>query len=100
MADIRFLEQLEALIVQRLKDAPEGSYTAKLAARGANGIAQKVGEEGVEMALAIAAEDDKNVVDETADLIYHMLVALAFRGVALADVLEALEGRHREQTAR
>jgi phosphoribosyl-ATP pyrophosphohydrolase/phosphoribosyl-AMP cyclohydrolase len=99
MADIQFLEQLEALIRQRLKDMPEGSYTAKLARKGVTGIAQKVGEEGVELALAAAAQGDERVIGESADLVYHLLVLLAFRHVALADVVEVLEQRHRAQIA-
>ena len=95
MANIQSLEQLEALIKQRIEDAPEGSYTAKLAARGAAGPAQKVGEEGVELALAGVAESDRNVVDESADLVYHMLVLLAVRGIPLASVIETLEARHK-----
>ncbi|MGD8340113.1 MAG: phosphoribosyl-ATP diphosphatase [Gammaproteobacteria bacterium] len=94
MADIRFLEQLEALIRQRLKDMPEGSYTAKLANRGATGVAQKVGEEGVELALAGAAQNDEAVIAEAADLLYHMLVLLGFRHIAFADVVDELTSRH------
>ena len=100
MADMKFLEQLEALIRQRLEDAPEGSYTAKLAARGRTGVAQKVGEEGVELALAVAAQEDRNVVNESADLFYHVLVALAVRGIPLASVIEILEERHQASPAK
>ena len=94
MSDIQFLEQLEALIRQRLKEMPAGSYTAKPGNRGATGIAQKVGEEGVELALAGAAQNDEAVVAESADLLYHMLVLLGFRHIALADVIAELRRRH------
>ena len=94
MSDIEFIGQLDALIRQRLQDLPAGSYTAKLAARGVTGIAQKVGEEGVELALAGAVQDDGDVIGESADLIYHLPVLLAFRRIALADVVAELERRH------
>ncbi len=91
---IGFLEDLEAVVSQRLKDAPEGSYTAKLASQGTLKIAQKVGEEGVELALAAAAQDRDRVTAEAADLLYHLLVLLAVRGLTLADVVRELERRH------
>lgn len=100
MSDTQFLEQLEALIRQRLEDQPGESYTAKLAARGIAAVAQKVGEEGVELALAAVAEDDRNVVDESADLIYHMLVLLAVRNIPLADTVATLRQRHEAREAK
>ena len=99
MSDIEFIEQLEALIRQRLRDMPEGSYTAELAQGGVTGIAQKVGEEGVELALAAAVQEDEDVVGESADLIYHLLVLLAFRHIAFADVVDELRQRHEAQIA-
>jgi len=100
MAELAFLERLEALIRERLRETPDGSYTAKLAERGIVGAAQKLGEEGVELALAAVAEGDAEVVGESADLVYHLLVVLALRGIAFASVVETLEARHRERTAR
>ncbi|HEY5665488.1 MAG TPA: phosphoribosyl-ATP diphosphatase [Gammaproteobacteria bacterium] len=100
MSDIQFLEQLEALIRQRLEDAPQESYTAKLAARGVAAVAQKVGEEAVELALAAVTEADRNVIDESADLIYHMLVLLAVRNISLADAVATLEQRHDAREAK
>jgi phosphoribosyl-ATP pyrophosphohydrolase/phosphoribosyl-AMP cyclohydrolase len=88
MADIEFVEQLEALIHERIRERPEGSYTSKLAEGGITCIAQKVGEEAIELALAAAVQDDKAVIGEAADLIYHVLVLLAFRHISLADVSE------------
>ena len=99
MPDIAFIEQLEGIVRERLRHAPEGSYTARLAARGPLAVAQKVGEEGIELALAGAAQDDGAVVAEAADLVFHMLVLLAVRGIPLADVVAALESRHREAVA-
>lgn len=95
MSDLAFLETLEEVIAQRLKDAPGGSYTARLAAGGVTKAAQKVGEEAVELALAAAAEDDRSrVTSEAADLLYHVLVVLKLRDIALADVVAELSRRH------
>jgi phosphoribosyl-ATP pyrophosphohydrolase/phosphoribosyl-AMP cyclohydrolase len=90
-----FLETLEMIIERRLNDAPEGSYTARLAAQGTLKVAQKVGEEGVELALAAAAQDKNRVVNEAADLLYHLLLLLRMRELRLADVVAELETRHR-----
>jgi phosphoribosyl-ATP pyrophosphohydrolase/phosphoribosyl-AMP cyclohydrolase len=89
-----FLSRLEAVIEQRIAQSPEGSYTARLYAQGQRRIAQKVGEEGLEVALAAVAEPDDKVVAESADLLYHLLVLLKSRGVALAHVVTELESRH------
>ena len=95
MSEATFLERLEAVIERRLSDAPEGSYTARLAAQGTLKVAQKVGEEGVELALAAAAQDKGRVVAEAADLLYHLLLLLRLRELKLADVVAELEDRHR-----
>lgn len=95
MSNLEFLSRLEAVIAERLRDPPPGSYTAELAAGGSAKIARKVGEEGVELALAGVAEDADRVRDEAADVIYHVLVMLAVRGLNLADVVAELERRHR-----
>jgi phosphoribosyl-ATP pyrophosphohydrolase len=94
MSNLTFLETLEGVIAQRLKDAPDGSYTAQLAAEGVKKIAQKVGEEAVELLLAAIGEDRARVTAEAADLLYHMLLLLKVRDVALADVVAELERRH------
>jgi phosphoribosyl-ATP pyrophosphohydrolase len=96
MSDVTFLETLEDVIAQRVAaSSPEGSYTARLAAEGLLKVAQKVGEEAVELALAAAAKDRAHVTSEAADLIYHLLVLLKLRDLTLADVVAELEGRHR-----
>ena len=93
---IEFLAELEKVIDARLSSAsPEQSYTAKLAQKGVVKVAQKVGEEGVELALAAAAQDDARVTAEAADLLYHVLVLLRVRGLRLAHVVGELERRHR-----
>jgi phosphoribosyl-AMP cyclohydrolase / phosphoribosyl-ATP pyrophosphohydrolase len=89
-----FLARLEGVIEQRVTENPEGSYTARLFAKGPRRIAQKVGEEGIEVALAAVAEGDDKVVSESADLLYHLLVLLKSRGVSLANVVAELESRH------
>lgn len=93
-----FLDELDAVIQQRRVDAPEGSYTARLFAAGRFKIAQKVGEEGLETAMAGVAQDDDRLTDEAADLLYHLLVLLNERGVPMRRVLERLASRHWQRT--
>ena len=95
MSDLAFLLELQAIIRQRLTDAAEGSYTARLASQGMLKVAQKLGEEGVELALAAAAQDRAHVTAEAADLVYHLLLLLALRELTLGDVVAELERRHR-----
>jgi phosphoribosyl-ATP pyrophosphohydrolase len=99
MGNLAFIERLEALVHDRLRESPEGSYTARLASRGIVAAAQKVGEEGVELALAAVAEPDAGVVAESADLLFHLLVVLGMRGIPFASVVETLEERHRVAAA-
>jgi phosphoribosyl-ATP pyrophosphohydrolase/phosphoribosyl-AMP cyclohydrolase len=91
---LAFLGALEAVIAQRMADRPEGSYTARLFAEGPKRIAQKVGEEGLEVALAAVAEADDKLVAEAADLLYHLLLLLRSRGLRLEHVVAELESRH------
>jgi phosphoribosyl-ATP pyrophosphohydrolase/phosphoribosyl-AMP cyclohydrolase len=93
--DIAFLAKLETVIAQRATEKPEDSYTARLLAKGLGKVAQKVGEEGVETALAGAGESEQKLVEESADLVFHLLVLLRARGVKLHDVVRQLEARHR-----
>jgi len=94
-APSQFLGSLDALIEQRAVDRPEGSYTTKLFEQGVRRIAQKVGEEGVETALAGVAQDDAALLGESADLLYHLIVLLRARGLSLSDAVAVLESRHR-----
>ncbi len=89
-----FLGELESVVRMRDEQRPAGSYTTTLFEGGIRRIAQKVGEEGVETALALVAQDDEAVLGETADLFFHALVALRARGLSLADVERILEKRH------
>jgi phosphoribosyl-AMP cyclohydrolase / phosphoribosyl-ATP pyrophosphohydrolase len=89
-----FLAELDGLIATRERERPEGSYTTKLFAAGLRRIAQKVGEEGVETALAAVAQDEDALRGEAADLVYHLLVLLRARGLGLADIQATLRARH------
>ncbi len=89
-----FLGDLDTLIAQRERERPIGSYTTTLFEGGIRHIAQKVGEEGVETALAAVAQEDSDLLGESADLIYHLLVLLRARGLSLTQVEELLRQRH------
>jgi phosphoribosyl-ATP pyrophosphohydrolase/phosphoribosyl-AMP cyclohydrolase len=89
-----FLLELERIIAQRIADAPEGSYTARLVNGGMRRIAQKVGEEGLEVALAACTEEDPALLGECADLLFHLLVLLRARSLELGQVVEELRQRH------
>ena len=93
---IAFLAKLEGVVARRATDKPDASYTAKLLSRGINKVAQKVGEEGVETALAAVNEPDDKVVAESADLLFHLLVLLRARSVPLVKVIQELERRHQK----
>jgi len=84
MSDI--LQELFEVIQQRKANPTAGSYTATLFADGEDEIVKKVGEEAVEVILAVKGQGDERVVSEVADLLYHLLVLLANRGLTLADV--------------
>ncbi len=92
--ELAFLAQLERVIIQRDKERPEGSYTTRLLEAGVQRIAQKVGEEAVETVLAAAAGDQQELLEESADLIYHLIVLLHSRGQDLSGLLETLQERH------
>ena len=92
--ELEFLSTLETIIRDRLDNPDSGSYTASLAAAGNQRIAQKVGEEGVELALAAVVENRDEIVDEAADLIYHLLVLLNAQDLTLAQVAARLRQRH------
>ncbi|MEO6953249.1 MAG: bifunctional phosphoribosyl-AMP cyclohydrolase/phosphoribosyl-ATP diphosphatase HisIE [Polyangia bacterium] len=89
-----FLAQLADIIDSRIAEAGEKSYTTRLWAEGQRRIAQKVGEEGLEVALAAVCQDEAAVVSESADLVFHLLVLLKSRGLGLPDVVAELARRH------
>ncbi|MDB4599510.1 bifunctional phosphoribosyl-AMP cyclohydrolase/phosphoribosyl-ATP diphosphatase HisIE [Alphaproteobacteria bacterium] len=94
-SNIGFLDQLGTLIAERHKTMPEGSYTTSLFSEGKARIAQKVGEEGVELALARMKEDSAEMANEAADLLFHMMVLLEDAGLSLADAINVLQDRHK-----
>lgn len=89
-----FLAELEQILAGRKSADPESSYTARLYAKGTKRIAQKVGEEGVEVALAAMAKDREELINESADLLYHLTVLLQNEGLNLSDVVTRLQERH------
>jgi phosphoribosyl-ATP pyrophosphohydrolase/phosphoribosyl-AMP cyclohydrolase len=96
-SDLAFIAQLTAVMVSRNKQRPANSYTADLFNMGVKRIAQKVGEEAVEVALAAVAEDKKGeFYEESADLLFHWLVLLESKQSNIFNVLEVLKKRHRE----
>lgn len=91
-----FLAELDALVASRHAERPEGSYTTQLFEGGIRRIAQKVGEEGVETALAAVAQDDEALIGEAADLVFHLMVALRARGIGFDQVAAKLASRHQK----
>lgn len=97
---VAFLAFLEQVIAERIATRPQGGYTATLLAEGTRRIAQKVGEEGLELALAAIAQSDTEIVGEAADLLYHTLLLLQVKGLSLAQVVTELESRHTDHGVR
>ena len=95
-----FLGRLWGYLNIRKSEDPEESYTARLLAKGPSRVAQKVGEEGVETAIAAATGDRESFRYEAADLIYHLLVACISSGITFNEVLEELMSRHKTDVDR
>ena len=93
---LAFIADLEQVIASRKGASPESSYTASLFAKGTKRIAQKVGEEGVETALAATVNDHEETLNESADLLYHLLVLLQHQGLSLKQVVDVLKARHKQ----
>lgn len=92
---LHFLAQLEQVVSHRLSGSDSSSYTRRLVEAGPARVAQKVGEEGVEVALAAVTADADKLVGESADLLYHLIVLLRSKGLGLEDVARELERRHK-----
>jgi phosphoribosyl-ATP pyrophosphohydrolase/phosphoribosyl-AMP cyclohydrolase len=97
-AGFAWLENLDAVVASRLEQRPEGSYTTSLVDAGVDGPARKVVEEATEVAFAakdhaVGDADDRRVAEEAGDLLYHLLVMLAERGIPASDVIDVLEDR-------
>jgi phosphoribosyl-ATP pyrophosphohydrolase/phosphoribosyl-AMP cyclohydrolase len=95
---VQFLSRLAGIVHDRASSGDGTSYTAKLLAEGSVRIAQKVGEEGVEVALAGATGDRDGCIEETADLVYHLTVLMEARGYSWEDVAQRLSARHQART--
>ena len=89
-----FLYELESIINQRIDENVEGSYTSKLYQRGINKVAQKVGEEAVELVIEAKDNNDDLFKNEAADLLYHFLILLKAKNFKLEDIEEVLRSRH------
>jgi phosphoribosyl-AMP cyclohydrolase / phosphoribosyl-ATP pyrophosphohydrolase len=94
---IAFLGELENIVATRLQKRPAGSYTVELADQGVRRVAQKVGEEGVELALAAVAQGEQEILSEAADLMFHLVLLLQVKGLSLAQVSSALAVRHAQK---
>jgi phosphoribosyl-ATP pyrophosphohydrolase/phosphoribosyl-AMP cyclohydrolase len=95
LAGAAWLAQLEQIIASRTDADPNSSYTAKLLQGTIERSAQKVGEEGVEVALAAVGNDPSKLTEEAADLLYHLLIVLRAKGLELNDVMNILQSRHK-----
>lgn len=96
---LAFLAELEDVVAERIARGGEASYTARLYASGLRRMAQKVGEEGLEVSLAAVAEDDAELVGEAADLLFHLVLLLKARGLDLGRAVAELQLRHERQTS-
>ena len=90
-----FLVELEGVISERMDSKPESSYVASLFESGLKRIAQKVGEEAVETVIAAMDDDEEALIDEAADLVFHLMVLLQSKGLTMSGVSERLRERHR-----
>ncbi len=94
--EVQFLYDLEKLLISRKKDKPSGSYSTELFENGIDMIAQKVGEEAVETIIASKNQDDSEVVNESADLLYHLVALLVERDIPLDRVVGELMNRRKK----
>lgn len=95
-SSLAFLEKLEAVIQERIEQPAPDSYVAALVRGGNRRRAQKVGEEAVELAIAAAAGDRQEQIEEAADLLFHLLVLLNCNAIRIADVIDALQRRQQK----
>ena len=90
-----WLGELSRIVAERASSGDEASYTASLLSKGVEKIAQKIGEEGVEVSLAAVTRDNDGIAEEAADLLYHLAVLLQAKGMSWEDVSAVLRSRHR-----
>lgn len=91
---MNFLNDLDALLAQRKETLPEGSYTSSLFKGGIDRILRKVGEEAGEVIIAGKNKDTHEIINETADLLFHCMVHLKAQGLSISDVVKVLQDRH------
>ncbi len=94
--DLAFLSYLQDFIERRKREMPEGSYTTKLFTKGINKISQKVGEEAIETIIEATNGTKEQLLYETSDLIYHLIVLLTEKGLRIEDLARELKARHKE----
>jgi len=92
--ELSFLNRLDSVLAQRISDSPEGSYTARIWSQGLTRMAQKVGEEGVEVALAAVTQTEDRLLSESADLLFHLMLLLKNKNLSLTTVVNELKQRH------
>ncbi len=95
---LNFLHELESIIQQRVRSGPVDSYVRELALRGIDAAAQKLGEEAVESVIASIREDRERLIDESADLVFHLLIVLNLRTVPFDDIVARLAARHAQNS--
>lgn len=95
-----FPEKLESVIEERMKQGSLESYTARLVSSGVHKVAQKVGEEAVELVIESMRNDDNAFLNEAADLLYHYTILLKVRGYSIGDIAKVLEQRHQKSAAK
>ncbi len=96
---LQFLRKLEEIIDSRIREASPESYTYRLVSQGVGKICKKIIEEAGEVAIAALSESNERLLEECADLVYHMLVLLRSKGLSLEDVCKVLEKRHIARTS-
>jgi len=98
VVDAKIVERIFEVIVDRLKNPTKGSYVSSLAAKGEDAVLQKIGEETVELILATKDNRPKEIIHETTDILFHILVLFAQKGFELRGIFEELENRHQVKT--
>jgi phosphoribosyl-AMP cyclohydrolase / phosphoribosyl-ATP pyrophosphohydrolase len=93
--ELQFLSYLQDFIDKRKSEMPEGSYTTSLFEKGAAKITRKVGEEALETIIGALTNDDENFLYESADLLYHLIVLLSYKGYRIEDIVRELKKRHK-----
>ncbi|MGD9131143.1 MAG: bifunctional phosphoribosyl-AMP cyclohydrolase/phosphoribosyl-ATP diphosphatase HisIE [Candidatus Bathyarchaeota archaeon] len=98
--DAKMLERLFEVVKERIRNPTEKSYVSRLTAEGEDAVLQKIGEEATEIVLAAKANNAKDVTHEAADVIFHIMVMFAQKGIPLNSIFEELERRHKNKTEK